>query len=157
MNKKEIDNILINVDSFNRFQTFLTLSSKLKGKNYWYALRSAYESSDNLYPYKSEVKLCFLSNEPHRKNLMTSEERNFLTKLPEKVKVYRGMTEQEYKSGEFGISWTLKKEVAEFFAFKYQRNFSTQHNKKVVHEMTIDKNSIICFWNGRKEFEIITA
>jgi hypothetical protein len=157
MNENEIDNILygIGIDSLNRFQTFVRLIPKLKGKSYWYALRNSYDSSDNLFEYAGFVKNCFLKNEPQREFLMLPDEIEYLKNLPEQIKIYRGMTENELKGKNFGCSWTLKKEIADFFANTYQRNTATKNLKKVVHEITIDKNEVIAFFNSRNEFEII--
>lgn len=157
MTKKEIDGILfgIGVNSYNRFPTFLNLIPKLIGKYYWYALRNSYDMSDNLFDYRNDIKLAFLSKEPQREFSMTSKERKYLKELPEKITIYRGMTESELKQNEFGCSWSLKKEVAEFFACTYQRNFATRNFKKKVHELTINKSEVIAFFNERKEFEII--
>jgi hypothetical protein len=157
MTKKQIDSILfgIEVNSWNRFKTFTTYIPILKGKNYWYALRNSYEMSDNLYELSGLVKASFLKDEPFREYLMNTKERNYLKGLPETMKIFRGMTEKELKSKSFGISWTLKKEVAEFFINEYQRNYSTNNLKKVVHEIIINKNQILAFLNDRKEFEII--
>ena len=157
MNENEIDNILfgIGVDSFNRFQTFIKLMPKLKGKNYWYALRNSYDTSDNLFKYSRIVKGCFLKDEPQRENLMLPDEIEYLKNLPEQITIYRGMTENELKQKHFGCSWTIKKEVADFFANTYQRNFATKNLKSIVHELTIYKNEVIAFFNDRNEFEII--
>jgi hypothetical protein len=118
-------------------------------------LRDAYELSDNLFQYKVDVKLAFARNELKKEYLMSLSERRFLENLPEQITIYRGMTENELKQKTFGCSWTLKKEVAEFFATTYERNYATNHLKKVVHEITIDKSEVIAFFNVRKEFEII--
>ena len=45
----------------------------------------------------------------NRYKLMTDSEIKDLEKLPSKIKVYRGMTEEEKESGEYGISCSLKK------------------------------------------------
>lgn len=68
------------------------------------------------------------------------------------------MTELEYHSRRFrynGISWTLKEDVARFFAFTYQRNFLTAKMKKVVVKIQVKKKDILAFFNGREEFEVI--
>ena len=155
--ENEIDKILsgIGVNSFNRFETFIKLIPKLNGKSYWYALRHSYVGTDNLFRYSGIIKFCFLKNEPQREYLMLHDEREYLKTLPEQITIYRGMTEDELKQKSFGLSWTLKKEVADFFANDYQRNFATKHLKKVVHEMTINKSEVIAFFNCREEFEII--
>lgn len=157
MNKEEINNALygIGVNSFNRFQAFLNISSQLKGENYWYALRNGYESSDNLYRFSEIIKDNFLKKEPNRDSIMKSEEITYFNNLPEQITIYRGMTENELIQESFGCSWTLKKDVADFFANTYNRNMDTNHLKKVVHEITINKNEAIAFFNSREEFEII--
>ena len=157
MSNEEIEDVIWgkDVDSFNRFPTFLNLAPRLKGKSYWYALRNSYDTSDNLFHYGSMVKAAFLKAEPGRQFLMLKEERAYLKKLPDRITIYRGMTEKELNQKSFGVSWTLKKEMAEFFAYTYQRNVATNHLKKTVHEMTINKSEVIAFMNGRKEFEII--
>ena len=138
-----------------KLQVFLAIKPLLTGKLYWYALRHSYDCSDNLFHYKVDLKFAFTYKEPEREYLMNLSERRFLENLPQRITIYRGMTENELKQKSFGYSWSLKKEVAEFFANTYQRNFATNRFKKVVHEITIDKNEVIAFFNDRKEFEII--
>lgn len=145
----------IGINSFNRFETFLKIKDQLKGPEYWYNLRVAYTNSDNLFRYSEEIKECFLSNEPGVNSLMTQKDLIFFENLPEEIIVYRGMSEQELMSGRFGISWTLKKEVADFFANTYLRNFDTKSLIKVVHKMNINKNDVIAFINESNEFEIL--
>jgi hypothetical protein len=166
MTKKEVDEVLkwgsshlFPIQGYplgvTKFQVFLAIHRILKGKLYWYALRNSYDLSDNLYQYRHDVLLAFSSNEPQREFLMSKKERDFWQSLPERITIYRGMTLEEQKQKSFGISWTLKKEIAEFFANDYQRNYSTRHKKKVVHQIEINKNEVIAFFNERTEFEII--
>jgi hypothetical protein len=144
-----------NCDSYGRFAQFWEIAPKLKGENYWHGLSVAYQNSDDLYFDKENVKAAFRSRKPNRECLMTTEEQTFLKNLPQKLVIYRGMTLQEYESRDFGVSWTLEIEKAEFFAFKYIRNMTTCHLKKMVHKMTIDKKEVIAYFNDRKEKEII--
>ncbi len=65
------------------------------------------------------------------------------------------MTKIESKSRNYGISWTLKKEVAEFFAYTYIRNHAICGLRKTVKSTVINKSDVVAFFNGRKEFEII--
>lgn len=156
MDQKEIKRILlgIGVDTFNRFQVFLSISSELKGKNYWIALRLAYTDSDNLFKFRHLLKHSFLSCEPGREYLMNKRERAYLQNLPDLIPIYRAMTVKEFKSGEFGVSWTLKKDIAEFF-IKYFRNVDTKRFPKKIHQLTIKKSDVVAYINNRKEFEII--
>ena len=59
--------------------------------------------------------------------------------LPESVTVYRGGTAD-------GLSWTLSRKVAEFFA---------ERTGGMVHQRTIDRASILFYSNGREEQEVI--
>jgi hypothetical protein len=155
--KEDVDNIIygVGIDNLNRFDVFYKHRPKFKGKFYWYALRVAWETTDNLYKYSDVIKYFFNNSEPHRDSIMTDEEKKYLDNLPERIKIYRGMTEVELMKKEFGCSWTLKKEVALFFANDNRRNYDTNHLKKVVHSLTINKKDVIAFLNGRQEYEII--
>jgi len=86
---------------------------------------------------------------------MSIEELEYINNLPNEFPIFRGMSVKEYNSGDFGVSWTLKKEVEEYFAFKYGRNFSTKHLPKTVHKINIKKSKIIASLGERKEFELI--
>ena len=86
---------------------------------------------------------------------MTKEEQMFLKNLPDKVKIYRGMTKAEKESGYFGVSWTLRKKVAEFFCNDYGRNYDTRDEEKIVHWLLINKKDIIAVIQDRKEEEVI--
>ena len=166
MTKKEIDTILVRGNSHTlyapglrigvtKLQVFLSIQPLLKGKSYWYALRSSFESSDNLLVYKGDINYAFTKAEPDREYLMTKKERDYLASLPDKIKIYRGMTCVEKASKDFGISWSLNKSVAYFFKDTYGRNYSTNGLKKVVYEQTVNKKDVIAFFDGRNESEII--
>lgn len=86
---------------------------------------------------------------------MTKQELKIYNSLPENITIYRGMTVAELESGDFGISWTLSKECAEFFAFKYGRNFSTENKPKVVHQLEVLKVEILAYFHERNEQEVI--
>ena len=108
-----------------KFQVFLAIRPLLSDKDYWFALREAYDMSDDLYQYREDVKFAFNADCNDKGYLMVDKELAYLRKLPEEIKIYRAMTVDELESGDFGVSWTLDKSVAAFFAEKYQRNYST--------------------------------
>lgn len=155
--KEIVDKIIlgIGVDSLNRFETFYRYASHFTPPQYWYGLGLAYTSSDNLYSNKEKVRECFSSILPGRKFLMDESERTFLKKLPKFLKIYRAMTIEENKSGQYGISWTLKRKVAKFFKETYWRNIDTNHLPKIIKELVIPKSLIIAYFNEREEEEVI--
>jgi hypothetical protein len=111
--------------------------------------------SDNLFNHRYDLHAAFSSDEINRDSLMSKKELTALNNLPDKVKIYRGITTDEIDSKSFGLSWSLKKEVAEFFAFKYRRNYDTSSSLKTVIEIEVDKNEIIAYFQDREEEEII--
>ena len=82
---------------------------------------------------------------PHRQMMMTEVEQQFLFKLPNAFKIYRGCIEG---LNEGGLSWTLDKSRAEFFANRFGKH-------GIVKQRTINKPEIIAYLNGRSEQEII--
>lgn len=156
-NKEKIGNILtaLEVNSFNRFYVFLKNQHIFTDKEYWYALSDAFQTSDNLYKLRGLVKGSFNVERLNKKYLMSRYERRRLKNLPDKITIYRGMSEKELKSGNFGVSWTLSKKVARFFAEDYMRNYDTRKHKKIVHCVVVDKSSIIAYFSSRKEKEVI--
>jgi hypothetical protein len=152
---EDIQKILGWANSFNRFDWFLKIKSKCFGNIYWQGLAYAYVDSDNLCEFRQEAKAAFNSNQPDKSALMTIEESEFLKNLPQRITIYRGMTLEEYESAEWSISWTLNKEIAEFFRDKYTRNLKEIGMPKLVHSITIDKSKVVAYFNGREEQEII--
>ena len=114
-----------------------------------------YSTCDNLYNDRWLVRIAFTYASLCKEKLMTTEELEILKNLPDKVKIYRGMTVEESTKEHQGVSWTLDKKVAEFFAYQYIRNPSTADKPKTVVEKVIDKSEIIAVFWGRGEQEII--
>lgn len=150
-----IDTIIIRESSETRFHKFLDWAPSWYGKNYWYALAIAYTCSDNLYALKDEVKAAFSAKRKYRESLMEDKELKIWRNLPEHITIYRGMTLEEKESGDYGVSWTLSKKTAEFFAYKYQRNRSTNHLPRTVHKLIVKKNDVVAYFGERNEKEII--
>ena len=145
----------LGVNSESIFEKFLQHAPRWYGKNYWYALGLAYTCADNLYPYRDDVKAAFSAKRKGREALMTEQELEVWQNLPQQVSIYRGMTIEENISGDFGISWSLSIETANFFAFEYTRNIYTRNLPKTVQHLEVDKKDIIAFFNERKEEEVI--
>jgi hypothetical protein len=74
--------------------------------------------------------------------LMTEEELEFFNNLPEEITIYRGAESIK------GISWTLSKENAEWFAKRFEINGT-------VFEKTVKISDCFCYLNEREEQEII--
>lgn len=155
MNYEEASNLLIMCSSYDRFETFLKIKDQLNDKYYWRTLADVYTVSDNLYHLKEEVKEAFLEDRSEREHLMNKKELKIYNSLPEIITIYRGMTTEELESDDFGVSWTLSRERADYFAFTYGRNFSTEGIPKIVHQLEVKKVEILAYFNERNEQEVI--
>ncbi|QMU28118.1 hypothetical protein [Adhaeribacter radiodurans] len=161
---EKIDSLLfgIGVDSFTRFDAFIDIVGGINNNEpnissylFWYGLKSAYTSSDNLYHLRDFVRRAFRSKRPNRDVLMNEEEKAILLALPDTLKIYRAMTVEEKLSGDYGVSWTLNLKVAEFFRDDYWRNIATQDKEKTIMELEIPKEKIIALFLEREEEEVI--
>lgn len=138
-----------------KMEVFFAISKKLDPGHIWKVFRKAYTDSDDLFIWKYDI-LNFLTNGHGKlRSSMTAAELRLFNTLPEKILIYRGMDSAELESGIFGISWTLERSVAEFFAHKYARNSNSRYSKKLVHCLEIDKNDIEAIFLHRDEKEVI--
>ena len=135
-NPDKLDKPLILYNSENRLKGFYDFiaeyNNSFTSREYWYGLREAFQMSDNLFDCKKEMKELFSSKIAHREYLMDVVESELLKSLPDQVTFFRGMKELEAELGkkeshQYGISWTLSRERAEFFAYTYVRNFVARH------------------------------
>lgn len=71
--------------------------------------------------------------------------------LPDRLIVFRGCAARE-RCGKRGISWTLSREKAEWFA----RRFACLENKDpILLEATVAREAILAYIGDRKEHEVI--
>lgn len=153
MTNEQLEETLIMCDSTERLSTFLEISKacKLSNKKYWKHLYESYVNSDRILEQLEldEVKDLFDSNRTCKAEwIMTKRELRELDRLPEMVTIYRGCSEEESGDEEYGISWTTKREVAEWFANRIDG---------VVVEMVIHKDSIKAYMLSRSEYEVIVT
>ena len=95
-----------------------------------------------------EMRRLLQRYEPN-KWITTNEERKFFDELPDRVTLYRGCCIDEAISGEYGISWTARRDVAEFFAFRYTTE------QRAVFSTTISKENIRAVLTEREEAECL--
>lgn len=89
--------------------------------------------SDNLY----EIDLLF-----HEAGFTTDDQEGFDV-LPEEITIWRG-------GPEGGISWTLEKERAQWFAARFNQNHP-------LWEVTLSKHAALGYLSGRGESEIVLS
>lgn len=128
-----------------RLQAFIQIAHHLSDAKYWSLLAGIWTDTENAWQNLDEWRKLFNSNRPHRERLMDRDEVLALSSLPDTVKVYRGC---QKGINEDGISWTLKRDKAEWFATRLDKD-------GVVLEKEIQKKDIIAVFTNRNEFEVI--
>ena len=94
---------------------------------------------------KRELVALFQSVSPE--SLMDEEERGLFQSLDDVVTVYRGVTSYNAQNVK-ALSWTLNREVAEWFAHRFGQNGT-------VYEAQVKKENIYAVFLGRNEEEVI--
>lgn len=128
-------------------------------------LKEAYVMTDNIYgqlknssypfvlpDYMTELETAL----PNRiLEELHEEEVSVYNSLPERFKIYRGMSDAEKQSGEFGISWTQDPEYALNYVF-YTKN-EVKGTIGWRAEMEMEKKDVFAVWGivgQRKEIVV---
>lgn len=94
----------------------------------------------------SKEKFLSWFKEANKAYLMNRGEQKKFNKLPERVTIYRGVYNPDYKNG---FSWTIDKRIANWFANRYE------DEQSYVYECIVDKKDILCYLDIRNEKEVI--
>jgi hypothetical protein len=128
-----------------RLEAFAQIENLLNDVEYWNLLGSIWTDTENGWANLKQWKKFFKSKRTSRNYLMDSEELKILDNLPKSVTIYRGCQKDV---NENGISWTLDKDRAEWFATRFKQ-------EGLVLEKTILKRDIIAVFTGRSESEVV--
>ena len=149
LNKEQVKDILLGIgcDNYNRWETFCSLCRdyELSDEAYNYGLKLAYTCGNA----GKDAFFYFCDPRVSMELLMEKDEFEEYKKLPNELTVFRGCNLVEAEIGDWGISWTTERKVAEFFAFRFEN-----HDGR-VYGIDIDKRDILAFFNDRNEFEVI--
>jgi hypothetical protein len=151
-NELSYDDLFLSAPTSDKIKLFVENADTFSDEEYWRELASAYIMQNyKKIPYKTYYKL-FTAERAYREKLMSDEEREFLTKLPDTITIYRGGSLAENKSKKYGISWSLNKKIAEQFAdVKGKRD----GKEMILIEKQINKADVIAYFKEREEEEII--
>jgi hypothetical protein len=141
-----------------RFPELLKIEHLLSDKDYWKCVALVWDNIEVSSPDQEEWLRLFTSPRPHRELLMTKAERKRLAAMPEVLTIYRGYAKGRARSG---LSWTLLKKRARFFA-EYavgdRRHLLCGHQPGGVPMMVsgkCHKRDVLAYFNGRGEQEIV--
>jgi len=128
-----------------RLQAFISIAKDLPDEKYWSILSGIWTDTENQWQNLEQWKELLSANRHDRHYLMDESEIELLNSLPELVTIYRGCVKG---LNEDGLSWTLDKAKAEFFANRFGR-------EGIILEREIPKSDIIAVLTGRGESEVI--
>jgi hypothetical protein len=128
-----------------RLQAFIQIAPQLSDTKYWSILSGIWTDTENQWQNLEQWTELLSANRSSRHYLMNESEVQLLNSLPEFVKIYRGCVKG---LNEDGLSWTLDKAKAEFFANRFSK-------EGIILEREIPKSEIIAVLLGRGESEVI--
>jgi len=128
-----------------RLEAFIDIQYSLSDNGYWKLLGQIWTDTENGWANIKQWRELFSSERPKRGWLMDWDEQLAYESLADTVTVYRGC-----QSGlnEDGISWTLKRDKAEWFATRFSED-------GIVLEKEVSKQDIVAVFTGRNEFEAV--
>jgi hypothetical protein len=128
-----------------RVEAFIKIADQLNDTDYWRLLSDIWIDTENQYAYLKEWKKLLSSKRSNRHYMMDEEEDNILRSLADEVTIYRGC---QKGLNEDGLSWSLDKSKAKFFANRFGK-------KGIILERKIPKSDIVAVLLGRGESEVI--
>jgi hypothetical protein len=157
---KDISDYLRYQPSHERFDAFLEIVFQLSPKQYWKFLREVWVECEAIDPNKLTWLRLLQSKKQNREFLMTRKEHKALEKLPKILRIWRGCG---HKGGARGLSWTLEREQAEFFAGYAvgirRRMWGIAHvgpdTNPIIVEAECKKSNVLAYFMERAESEIV--
>lgn len=126
-----------------RMDFFKNVNQYLSGKDFSQILADCWAAHGGKDVSVKELVRWF--NKADKAYLMSKREYKVYSELPEQITVYRGAAEQN----KYGLSWTLNKRVAFWYAEKYE------NQESYVYGCTVDRRDILCYFDTRNEAEVI--
>ena len=134
-----------------RFRIFSTVHQKLNNEDYWGVLFQLWIDSENIWQELDLwIELLKSDRAGKKKYFMDEDDKEKYKALPKKLTVYRG----HRKHNKDGLSWTLSKEKARWFADKRGQTKDEETNGRVSQKI-INKSEIFAYTDRREEKEII--
>lgn len=129
-----------------RLQAFMDVEEQMSHPDYWRYLAYVIQDSENLWQFLNLLlPLLKTKKRPLRRWLMTQKEQSILMQQPEEFEIYRGCSDKNKN----GISWTLDKEKAIWFAKRFNCK-----NPLLIEGKVLRKN-VWAYFEGRNESEIL--
>ena len=130
-----------------RLWAFSQFSKFMKPEQYWKTLKAIWMDSEFPMLEKDLWLSMFTAEVKQKRKFMTGSERRILQDLPETVDIYRGYDGS--RQGTLGLSWTLSKDKAIWFAHRLGAD------DPFLATATCKHDSILAYFHARGDQEII--
>jgi hypothetical protein len=130
-----------------RFEALNKVASQL-GDEYWSIVSDVWTDSENIWQNLAGWKSIWSDKRPGRESVMDEDEISTLQLMPDVMEVYRGTN---VRAAIKGLSWTIDRSKAEWFARRYARN----NTKMFLATGTVSKVNVLAYFSCRNENEIV--
>lgn len=151
LSAKTMNDVILRVSGEKRWDFFCDLVERYPMTKAALAngLKTAWDSG------RPDYRAQELFNKVGLQPIMNAKEKRLFNSLPDIITIYRGCRKDEEKlHGEFLQSWTLRREVAEYFAFR-DKEVGSNIDNKAVFSTEINKHDISALLLNRNEYEVV--
>lgn len=133
-----------------RLTALTEVAHEMNNADYWGAVAEVWIDSENIFELESLWLEVLTENRPERQVMMHPDDRAELESWDDPVTIFRGF----HRAGrELGLSWTIDREKAEWFARRKLR--PSDGTPPQIATATVAPSSIIAFLTSRGESEVI--
>jgi len=130
-----------------RLWAFSQFNKFMEPQQYWTILKAIWMDTEFPMVEKGLWLSMFTAQVKQKRKLMGGAERRALQSLPETVDIYRGYNGS--KQGTLGLSWTLSRDKALWFARRFGED------NPIIATATCKRDSILAYFHARGEQEIV--
>jgi hypothetical protein len=117
----------------------------LRNARWWKLVRRVWQQSDNIHQKLDEWRSIWIEGRPDIGHVMDHDERARLRTMPRTFTVWRGSAYGDYAQN--GLSWTLSKEQAVWFA----NRFADHQGRPMLAEGVVDRDRVLALFDGGEQ------
>lgn len=136
------------LDRFEHLATRSKYAPLMTDEEYWATLGFVLIDQEDSYRQRATLSRLLIKTKRSKESrhlLMTAEDRQMLSEMPETLSIYRGC--QSFNRQ--GWSWTLDKDKAEWFSNRRYKG------RPIVLAGEVSKQDVLAYFSGRGESEIL--
>lgn len=131
------------IEIYSQPEWFAKDADLIPDERYWHLLTGIYQCQKYTHYSRDLFDRLLRADRPGRENLMTPEEREVLARLPDVLTVYRGYSDDDEEGYAEGISWTLDRRAAVWYA-----NWHRESESPRMITGKVRKEQVWAYFNG---------